>query len=126
MDRIDIYLEVNTSSINEIINCKEAESSATVINRVQNARNIQETRYKTCGIKNNSELYGNLIKEFAEPIAEAKSLLNEAAEKIKLSMRGYNRILKLARSIADLEAEEKINKSHIYEALNYRRQYYKN
>ncbi len=72
MDRIDIYLEVNTSSINEIINCKEAESSATVINRVQNARNIQETRYKTCGIKNNSELYGNLIKEFAEPIAEAK------------------------------------------------------
>ena len=71
-----------------------------------------------------SELDGNLIKEFAEPIAEAKIFLNNAAEKMKLSMRGYNRTLKLARSIADMTGEEKINKSHIGEALNYRKHHY--
>ncbi len=124
-DRIDIYLEVNTSSISEIINSKEAEDSQTVAKRVQKARDLQVKRYERCGIKNNSELHSNLIKDFAEPTPEAKSLLNNAAEKIKLSMRGYNRILKLSRSIADLVEEEKINKTHIAEALNYRRQYYK-
>lgn len=124
-DRIDIYLEVNTSSISEIINSAESESSQIVAQRVQKARNLQAKRYKHCGIKNNSELNNNLIKEFAEPTLEAKLLLNDAAEKIKLSMRGYNRILKLARSIADLAEEEKINKTHIAEALNYRKQYYK-
>ena len=124
-DRIDIYLEVNTSSISEIINSTESESSQIVAQRVQKARNLQAKRYKHCGIKNNSELNNNLIKEFAEPTLEAKLLLNDAAEKIKLSMRGYNRILKLARSIADLAEEEKINKTHIAEALNYRKQYYK-
>ena len=124
-DRIDIYLEVNTSSISEIINSTESESSQIVAQRVQKARNLQAKRYKHCGIKNNSELNNNLIKEFAEPTLEAKLLLNDAAEKIKLSMRGYNRILKLARSIADLAEEEKINKTQIAEALNYRNQYYK-
>ena len=124
-DRIDIYLEVNTSSISEIINSTESESSQIVAQRVQKARNLQAKRYKHCGIKNNSELNNNLIKEFAEPTLEAKLLLNDAAEKIKLSMRGYNRILKLARSIADLAEEEKINKTQIAEALNYRKQYYK-
>lgn len=120
-DRIDIYLEVNTSSISEIIHSKEAESSETIAKRVQQARGIQEKRYKEVGIKNNSELHGNLIKDFADPIQEAKLLLNNAAEKLKLSMRGYNRILKLARSIADLAGEDKINKLHISEALNYRK-----
>ncbi len=124
-DRIDIYLEVNTSSINEIINSKESESSQIVAQRVQKAKDLQAKRYELCGIKNNSELHSNLIKDFAEPTPEARLLLNNAAEKIKLSMRGYNRILKLARSIADLAEEDKINKTHIAEALNYRRQYYK-
>ena len=82
-DRIDIYLEVNTSSISEIINSTESESSQIVAQRVQKARNLQAKRYKHCGIKNNSELNNNLIKEFAEPTLEAKLLLNDAAEKIK-------------------------------------------
>jgi magnesium chelatase family protein len=122
-DRIDIYLEVNTSSIAEIIHSKEAESSETIAKRVQEARDFQARRYVNVGIKNNSELYGDLIKDFAEPTPEAKLMLNNAAEKLKLSMRGYNRILKLARSIADLAGEEQINKLHISEALNYRRQH---
>ena len=121
MDRIDIYLEVNGSSINEIIHSKESEDSVTIAKRVQIARDIQANRYKNHGIQNNSQLNGNLIKEFAEPSEEAKHLLNEAAEKIKLSMRGYNRILKLSRSIADLAGEEQINKNHIGEALSYRK-----
>lgn len=123
MDRIDIYLEVANKSINEIINSKEAEPSEEIAKRVQAARDIQTNRYINCGIKNNSELHGDLIREFADPTPEAKLLLNNAAEKMKLSMRGYNRILKLSRSIADLETEENINKSHIYEALNYRKPY---
>jgi magnesium chelatase family protein len=125
MDRIDIYLEVSSSSISEIIHSKESETSETVAKRVQIARDLQAKRYQNVGIKNNSELHGNLIKEFAEPTSEAKLLLNNAAEKMKLSMRGYNRILKLSRSIADLTGEETINKIHIGEALNYRRQYLK-
>lgn len=124
-DRIDIYLEVNTSSISEIIHSKEAEDSQSVAKRVQMARDLQAARYADYGIKNNSELHGNLIKEFAEPIKEAKLMLNNAADKLKLSMRGYNRILKLSRSIADLAGEVEINKAHIAEALNYRRQHYK-
>ena len=121
MDRMDIYLEVTNKSINEIINSKESEPSEEIAKRVQAARDIQINRYTNRGIKNNSELHGDLIREFAEPISEAKLLLNNAADKMKLSMRGYNRILKLSRSIADLEAEQNINKSHVYEALNYRK-----
>ena len=123
MDRIDIYLEVSSSSINEIIHSKESESSETVAERVQASRDLQAKRYQNHEIKNNSELHGNLIKEFADPIPEAKLLLNNAADKMKLSMRGYNRTLKLARSIADLNGEEAINKAHIGEALGYRRLY---
>jgi len=124
-DRIDIYLEVNSSSINEIVNSKTSESSKDVAQRVQIARDIQAKRYADIGIKNNSELYGGFIKDFAEPTSEAKTLLNDVAEKMKLSMRGYNRVLKLARSIADLAGEEVIAKPHITEALGYRKQYYK-
>ncbi len=125
MDRIDIYLEVNTTSINDIINSKESESSYEVAKRVELARKIQLERYKNFRIKNNSELSGELLKEFAEPTSDGLSILNLAAEKMKFSMRGYNRILKLARSIADLSGEEKINKLHISEALNYRKNYFK-
>ncbi len=121
MDRIDIFMEVKTSSISEIIQSKEAESSAKVLARVQRARELQAVRYKNHSIKNNSELTGNLIKEFAEPDPEAFALLNKAAEKMQLSMRGYNRVLKLSRSIADLEGVERINKLHVGEALNYRK-----
>lgn len=123
-DRIDMYLEVNTSLINEIINAKEAEDSKTVALRVQKARDLQAKRYEKFDIKNNAELHSKLIQEFAAPTIEAKQMLNEAAEKMKLSMRGYNRVLKLARTIADLQEEEQINKSHVSEALSYRRQHY--
>jgi magnesium chelatase family protein len=124
LDRIDIYIEVSSSSIYEIIEAKHTEDSQTILARVQKAHDMQTKRYQNLNIKNNSELHGNLIKEFAEPIAEAKTFLNDAAEKMKLSMRGYNRTLKLARSIADMNEEEKINKAHIGEALNYRKHHY--
>ena len=124
-DRIDIYIEMTNSSINEIINSSEAEDSKTVAARVQAAREIQAKRYEGYGIKNNSELNGDLIKDFADPLPDARLLLNNAAEKLRLSMRGYNRVLKLARSIADLEMENRINKNHIGEALNYRRHFSK-
>jgi len=124
LDRIDMYIEVSSSSIHEIIEAKEPEDSQSILKRVQAARDIQTKRYLKHAIKNNSELHGNLIKEFAEPLPEAKLFLNNAAERMKFSMRGYNRTLKLARSIADMCSEEIINKSHIGEALNYRKYHY--
>lgn len=123
-DRIDMFLEVSTSSISEIINAKNHEDSNTVGKRVQRARDIQTKRYENLDINSNTALSSKLIHEFAEPNQEAKKILNDAAEKLKLSMRGYNRILKLARTIADLAEEEQINKIHISEALSYRRRYY--
>lgn len=125
-DRIDIYIEMTNSSISEIIESAEAEDSKIVATRVQAAREVQAKRYEGYGIKNNAELNDGLIKEFADPLPDARILLNNAAEKLKLSMRGYNRVLKLSRSIADLEMEERINKKHIGEALNYRRHFIKN
>lgn len=120
LDRVDIYLEVLTSSISEIISSKESEDSATIAQRVQTARDLQVNRYSNYGIRTNAELHGDLLKEFAQPDAEASLILNNAAEKLSLSMRGYNRILKLSRSIADLMGEKNINRLHISEALSYR------
>lgn len=124
-DRIDLYIEMVNIPISEIMNCSNSnEDSASVATRVSAAYEFQEKRYAGTGIKNNTELCGDLLNDFASPTQEARDFLNTAAEKMGLSMRGYNRSLKLARSIADLEGEEKINKQHISEALNYRRNYY--
>lgn len=85
---------------------------------------MQSKRYENLDVRNNAELQGKLIQEYALPTSEAKQMLNDAAEKLKLSMRGYNRVLKLARTIADLQEEDQITKLHISEAISYRRQQY--
>lgn len=121
LDRFDLHIEVPNISINEI-NTKNNEKSADILDRVIKAREIQLERYEGYQITTNSRLDGQLLIEWAMPYSdEAKSILNESANKFKLSMRSYNKILRVARTIADLESVKHVNRNHILEALSYRK-----
>lgn len=122
MDRFDLHIEVG--SVNAYnYNIKQnahTESSSKIADRVEKARVIQQIRYEGYNIKTNNRLDGQLLTEYATPTNDSIKLLNEAATKFRISMRAYNRILKVARTIADLEESKDIHKIHIAEALNYR------
>jgi len=99
----------------------EAESSKSIKERVQKARDIQLERFKDASITANSEMRTKEINKFCQLERESDILLKEAVDRLKLSARSYYRILKLARTIADLSGEEKIASSHILEALSFRK-----
>lgn len=123
-DRIDLYIEMSNVPIQEILkHNKIEEDSSSVAKRVEAARIFQEKRFFNTPFKTNSELSSDALKDFVKATKEAEDFLNLAAEKMQLSMRGYNRTLKLARSIADSELEEVLHKKHISEALGYRKVY---
>jgi magnesium chelatase family protein len=121
LDRIDIHVEVTPISFNELANSKPSEGSKEIRERVGAARTIQKNRYLLRnGIHCNAQMS---MKEFEEhcKIDEAGShLLKTAMDKMGLSARAYDRILKVARTIADLESAEKIEATHIAEAIQYR------
>jgi magnesium chelatase family protein len=122
MDRFDLHIEVGSSSLYNYqgVNTIE-ESSCDIATRVENARNTQTERYAGYNIRTNNRLDGQLLIDYAMPIdSEGKDLLNDAAVKFRLSMRGYNKVLRVARTIADLEASSNVYKIHIAEALSYR------
>lgn len=123
MDRFDLHIEVGSiDSYNyNLIEDDIEEESGQIAHRVEMARNIQQTRYEGYNIKTNNRLDGQLLIEYALPVDDGKDLLNEAATKFRISMRAYNRILRVARTIADLDASSNVHKIHIAEALNYRR-----
>jgi magnesium chelatase family protein len=98
-----------------------AESSAEVAGRVAKARSLQRERFTDNGIRTNAEAEGELLDTIATPDAGGAKLLTEAADRMKLSARGYHRVLKVARSIADLGGTETVSKPHVAEALSYRR-----
>jgi predicted ATPase with chaperone activity len=101
---------------------RDAEQiSADVAARVAAARNIQRTRFGDNGIRTNAEAEGELLDKIATPDAAGAKLLTEAAERMKLSARGYHRVLKVARTIADLAGADTVSKTHVAEALSYRR-----
>lgn len=119
LDRIDLQIEVASVKFSDFEDTKSTDSF-TIRKRVENARYIQIERYKNHGILYNSELSGALINKFCSIGKTEKLLLKEAFEKLKLSARALNRILKVSRTIADLEGEERISERHIAEALQYR------
>lgn len=121
LDRIDIQVEVNPVEYQDLDSDEEEESSEEIRKRVNNARNIQKKRYKQYGIFSNAELTPNLIDEFCKLDSEGRKILENAFERLKLSARAYGRILKVARTIADLDGSEKVLVKHLLEAIQYRR-----
>ena len=121
-DRIDIFIDVPALSVDDMIKEGGGEPSKAVAKRVAAARFIQSERFKKDGLKlkTNAEADGEFLEKIATPEIDAKKLLMQAAENFKISMRGYNRILRVARTIADLDGSENIKKDHIAEAISYR------
>ena len=121
LDRIDLQIDVPRLSPEELLNYnKEEESSAQIRSRVIKARKIQVERYKNEGILTNSELTPKLIKKYCVIDKSSTELLRAAVVKYQLSGRRYDRTLKLARTIADLEGSELISQTHLMQALQYR------
>lgn len=123
MDRFDLHIEVSSANLCDYLGSadnKTGESSLVVARRVEEARNLQIQRYEGYGIRLNNRLDGQLLVEYAMPVDDGINLLNEAANKFRLSMRAYNRVLRVARTIADLQHSKHVYKIHIAEALNYR------
>lgn len=120
LDRIDIHIEVSPIPYNQLKQKQKMETSQEIRNRVNQARKIQLERYQEYHIFSNSELTPQLIEKFCELNDKGKQILEMAFNKLGLSARAYNRILKVARTIADLEGSEKIEERHLAEAIQYR------
>ena len=120
LDRIDLQIEVDSVPVSEIQDSSLSESSAEVAVRVEKARIIQQERYRDIRKHCNAQLSSAEVKRFCAPDPEALRLLNMAVESLQLSMRAYHRILKVSRTIADLEGSAMISSAHIAEAVQYR------
>jgi magnesium chelatase family protein len=121
MDRIDLHIEVNPVPFNELTDKTQGENSASIRERVMRAREIQTERYKDLeGIHSNAQLTPKLMKVHCEVDAAGNVLLKNAVERLGFSARSYTRILKVARTIADLEAAPNIESRHVAEAIQYR------
>jgi len=120
LDRIDLKIDVDRVKFLDLKTDELEESSEAVKKRVDKARKIQLERFKNDNIYCNSKMSSKHIKKFCEIDDVSKNILEQAFEKFKMSARGYNRILKVARTIADLDDSEKIKVEHIVEAINYR------
>ena len=121
LDRIDIIINVPRLTTDELINTKtEAESSASIRVRVIKARKIQAQRYKEEGILTNSELSAQMVKKYCKLDEQSTAIMKTAAQKFNLSGRKYNRILKIARTIADLAESEDIKIEHLTQALQFK------
>jgi len=123
MDRIDLRIEVPAVSAQDLIRPAAAESSSGVAARVQRARAFQQERFAALGepeILTNSRCGTALIEKIATPDGGGMKLLQEASERLGLSARAYHRILKVARTLADLEGQEQVGRMHVAEAISYR------
>lgn len=121
LDRIDIQCEITPVPFKDISQTAPGEPSATIRERVIAARQIQEQRYKDIkGIHCNAQMTERMIHQYAEPDADSVEVLRSAMERLSLSARAYSRILKVARTIADLDGSEEVQLPHIAEAIGYR------
>jgi len=120
LDRIDIQVQVNPIKYQDLRKNSKEETSAQIRMRVSKARIIQNERYKTLGIHTNSQLSSNEIKKFCKLDYTGEKILEKAFKNLKLSARGYTRILKVARTIADMDDSQNIKVNHLLEAIQYR------
>ena len=120
LDRIDLQIEVDAVPVQEIRTSAPAESSASVAERVLQARNIQLARYRGTDIHNNARLDNEGIRQFCQLRPDAEKLLHTAVDRMHLSMRGYGRVIKVSRTIADLKGQDLISAEDVAEAIQYR------
>lgn len=122
MDRLDLRVDVPAVSPSDLMSIKSGESSEDILNRVQSARQIQAERYQQMGQPQltNAQASHSIIEQVAKTDQSGNQLLHDAAEKMKFSARGFHRILKVARTLADLSGVEKVGRIHLAEAISYR------
>ncbi|MGR3679274.1 MAG: YifB family Mg chelatase-like AAA ATPase [Paracoccaceae bacterium] len=121
MDRFDLRVDVPPVAFTDLDIPASGDSSETIANRVANARDLQQERFSTTSNGSlNADLDGELLEQFARPEGEARALLLRAADSFGLSARGYHRVLRVARTIADLEEVETLERHHVAEALSFR------
>lgn len=129
LDRIDIQVEVTPVKYEKLQGNEKIETSVKIKERVNKARKIQQNRYKELEIHSNSQLTPTLIEKYCELGEKEKQILKKAFDTLGLSARAHDRILKVARTIADLDEKENIEIAHITEAIQYRnldKKYWKN
>ena len=120
LDRIDMHIQVGPVPYDKLDKKHKGETSEQIKERVTRARLIQAERFKDCSISVNADMTPKLLEQFCEPTQVAKDILKMAMNKLNLSLRSYDKIIKCARTIADLNGDEQINEIHISEALQYR------
>lgn len=122
LDRIDLHVEVDPVSASDLALPPPAEGSAEVAARVEQARRVQTDRLKGTKMRSNAELDGDALEAHATPDEAGRKLLMQAAEAMRMSARSYTRMLRVARTIADLSGTTEVGRIHVAEALSYRRQ----
>jgi len=120
LDRIDMHVTVGRVKYNEIMDMKEGESSAAIRERIKKCRDIQEERYSNENLYFNAHLDSKMLRKYCVLEEKSRKLLNAAMEKFGFSARAVDRILKMARTISDLEEKNDIESNHIAEAIQYR------
>ena len=120
LDRIVVLIEVQPVKYDDLYKRVKQESSAAIAERVQKARDIQAKRFKGTPIKSNSRITPDIIADVCVMTPAAEEALRDAFEKLGLSARAYDRILKVGRTCADLDGSDKIEKNHIFQAIGFR------
>ncbi len=120
LDRIDIHIEVPSVKYRDLVDQREGETSQRISRRVDLSRELQRERFKGSKVHSNSQMASRHIKKFCEPDPAGNRLLELVTDRMGFSARTFNRILKVSRTIADLEGSDWIREQHIAEAIQYR------